>query len=187
MSSASSPSWRPGVLNLVRRYRVWRNSGPSSHTTAHFCPIAAPFQFDLKRYSHSRYPLHFLFCDLGRLLQGFLFYLDKELIMDLHDHRSVHPALLNLSMQSYHRHLYQVRRAPLNGGIDGYPLGLCPSSTHRSIQLRQVAPASKHRRDVAVLASTVQGFPEPRAYPRQSFEVSLDIVRGLGERNAQFT
>src|SRR5262245_3809884 len=107
--------------------------------------------------------------------------------MDLHDHRRVNLTLLNLSMQSYHRHLYQVRRAALNRGIDGYPLGLCPRPTHRSIQLRQVAPAPKHGRDVAILASTVQGFLEPRAHPRQAFEVPLDIVRGLRERNAQFT
>src|SRR5262249_50896837 len=180
MSSASSPSWRPAVLNLYRRRWVWRNSGPISRTTAHFCPIAAPFQFDFQRYAHSRHPLHFLFCDFGRLVQGCFFYLDQELVMDLHNHSSVDLSLLNLPMQPYHRHLYQIGGAALNGGVDGDPLGLCPCSPHRSIQLGQVASAPKHRRDVAIFASTVQGFPEPRADPRQTFEVPLDIVRGLG-------
>src|SRR3990170_5163161 len=114
-----------------------------------FPPVLPPAHRDGQRHRQSRRPLHrFLQDPLGR--PGLpLRRLDDQFVVHLEDQPRSHPGIAELPVDPDHRHLDEVRGAPLDRRVDRHPLGGLPQHLVAGIDVLEDAATPHNRQNIS--------------------------------------
>lgn len=127
---------------------------------------------------------HLVFHQPLRFVQIVIRYFENEFVVDLQNHLYVRQVPVESSVHVDHGHFDQVRRRALDGTVDSHPLAEAALCRIVALQFGNGSAATQNGRGVALFPPLGDVAVHQRAHGGKFLEEGVDVVFGLGLRNA---